>query len=71
MFVYEINIYSDHNNMIYVDKIHEYQIVMWCRHILKEFGPNIQNISGFDNIVYDIIIRLPYETKNQEYPFYM
>ena len=34
--------------------------------ILKEFGPNIQHIAGFDNIVADTLIRLP-STPNNKY----
>ena len=37
----------------------EYHRVMQRKLIIKEFGPNIQHISGFDNIVAYTISRLP------------
>ena len=38
--------------------------MLW-RLILKYFGPNIQNINGFEIIVADTISRFPYESVNK------
>ena len=45
IFGYEINVFSDHINMVYDVTLSEYQRVMRWRLILKEFGPNIQHIA--------------------------
>ena len=39
---------------------------MQWRLTLKEFGPNIQNISGIDNVVSYTLIRLPSENMDRE-----
>ena len=59
IFGYEINVFSDHKNLVYAATLSESQRVMRWRLIFEEFGPNIQHISGVDNIVSDTIIRLP------------
>ena len=46
--------------MVYAKNLSESQGVMRQRLIIKEFGPNIQNISGVDNIVADMLSRFPY-----------
>ena len=51
LFGYEINVSSDHKNLVYAATLSESQRVMRWRLILKDFGPNIQHISGVDNIV--------------------
>ena len=56
---YEINVFSDHKNMVYVATLSESQRVMRWRLILEEFGPNIQHISGVENIVAYMLSRLP------------
>ena len=43
---------------MYAITLSEYQRVMRWRLILEEFGTNIQDISGVDNIVSDMIGRL-------------
>lgn len=59
LFGYEINVYSDHKNLIYATTMSESQRVMRWRLILEEFGPNIKHISGSDNIIADALSRLP------------
>ena len=58
-FGYEINVFSDHKNMVYVATLSESQRVMRLRLIIEEFGPTIQHIDGVDNIVTDTLSRLP------------
>ena len=60
LFGYEINVFSDHKNMVYAATLIESQRVTHWRLIFKYFGPNIQNIYGVDNIVSDTLNRLPY-----------
>ena len=45
--------------MVYTGTQSESQIVMRWKLIFKEFGTNIQNISGFENIVADTMSILP------------
>ena len=58
LFGYEIKVFSDHKNMVYAATLSESQRVMRWRLILKEFGTNIQHITGVDNIVADTLSRL-------------
>ena len=55
IFGYVINIFSDHDNMIYAATLSEYQRVIRWRLIIEEFGNNIQHIAGVDNIVADTL----------------
>ena len=59
IFGYEINLLSDHNNLVYATTLSEYQRVMRWQLIIEEFGPNIQHIAGVDNILADTLSRLP------------
>ena len=59
LFGYEINLFPDHKNLVYVATLSESQRVMRWILILKEFGPNIQHISVVENIVAYVISRLP------------
>ena len=59
---YEINVYSDHNNLVYTKTKSESQIIMCWHLILEEFGPNIHPIAVVDNIVSDMLSRLPSTT---------
>ena len=59
LFGYEINVLSDHKNMVYVATLSESQRVMLWKLIIKEFDPNIQHIYGVDNIVAYMLIKLP------------
>ena len=59
LFGYEINIFSDHNNLSYVATLSESQRVIFWRLIIKEFGINIRHIAVVDNIVDDTLSRLP------------
>jgi hypothetical protein len=52
-------VFSDHKNLVYAATVSESQRVMRWRLILEEFGPNIQHIAGVDNIVADMLSRLP------------
>ena len=45
--------------MVYAVTLSESQMVMRWRLIIEEFGPNIQHISGFYNIVADMLSRFP------------
>ena len=58
IFGYEINVISDHNNLVYAPTLSESQRVMRWKIILKESGPNIQHIAGVENIVPDMLSRL-------------
>ena len=64
LFGYEIDVYSDHKNLVYAATISESQRVMRWRMILEEFAPTIHHISGVDNIVADTLSRL--ESANVE-----
>ena len=44
--------------MVHATNLSEYQRVMLWRLILIEFGPNIQHIAGFYNIVANTLSRL-------------
>ena len=59
IFDYEINVFSYHKNLVYAATLSESQSAMRCQLILEEFGPNIQHISGVDNIVSDTLSILP------------
>ena len=43
----------------------ESQKVMRWRIILRDFGPNIQNIAGVDNIASDTLSRLPFMPRDK------
>ena len=47
--------------MVYAATLSESQRLIRWQLILEEFGPNIQNIAGVDNIVSDVLSRLPYK----------
>ena len=51
----EINVFSDHKNLVYAATLSESQSAMRWQLILEEFDPNIQHISGVDNIVSDTL----------------
>jgi len=54
-----IRVFSDHKNLVHTTTILQSQRVMRWRLILEEFGPDIRQIKGEDNIVADAISRLP------------
>ena len=60
LFGCEINVFSDHKNLVYAANLSESQRVMRWQLILEEFGPNIQPIAGVGNIVADTLSRFPY-----------
>ena len=64
LFGFKIEVFSDHKNMVYATTLGEYQRMMRWRLILEEFGPNIQHISGVENIVADTLSILPYASVN-------
>ena len=68
LFGYEINVLLDHENLVYAPTLSESQRVMRWKIILKESGPNIQHITGVDNIVADTLSRLPYMPSNRYMP---
>ena len=57
LFGYEINVFSDHKNLVYAKTLSESQRVIRWKIIFKDFGPNIQHISGLYNIVADTLSR--------------
>ena len=65
IFGYEINLLSNHKNLDYITSLSESQRVMLLWLILKEFGTNIQHISGVDNMVADTLSRLPSATSDK------
>ena len=64
LFGYKINVFSDHKNLVHAATMSQSQRVMRWSLIIEEFGPDIQHISGDDNIVADAISRVP--TANQD-----
>ena len=66
LFGYEINVFTDHNTLVYSPNLSDSQRVMCWQLIIEEFGPNIQHISGVDNIVSDTLSRLP-STQSDKY----
>ena len=68
IFGYEINVFSDNNNLVYAATLSESQIVMRWRLILEDFGPNIQHIAGIDNILADTLSRMPSTPSNKNEP---
>ena len=65
IFGYEIKVISDHNNLVYAPTLSESQRVMRWQLIIEDFGPNIQHIAGFDNIVSDTLSRFPSTPSNK------
>ena len=65
---YEINVFSDHKNLVYAATVSQSQRVMRWRLILEEFGPNIQHIAGVDNVVADALSRLPSANTDERDP---
>ena len=65
---YEINVFSYNKNLVYATNLSESQRVMNWWLIIEEFGPNIQNIAGVENIVSDKLIRLPPTSFNKHKP---
>ena len=65
LFGYEVNVFSYHKNMVYAATLSESQRAIHWRLILKEFGPNIYNISVVDNIVADTISRFSFTSINK------
>ena len=51
IFGYEINVFSDHNNLLYAANLSESQRVMRWKIMFEKFGPHIQHIYGVDNLV--------------------
>jgi len=64
LYGYEIEVFSDHKNLVHAATLSESQRVMRWRLILEEYGPNIKHISGKDNIVADAISRMPMANTN-------
>ena len=48
---YKVKLFSYHKNMVDAATPSEYQRVMCWQLIIKEFGTDIQNIAGFDNVI--------------------
>ena len=68
---YEINVFSYHKNLVYAATLSESQRVIRLWLIIKEFGPNIQHISGVEKIIDDTINRLPSASINKYDPITM
>ena len=69
LFVYEINVFSDHKNLVYAATLSESQSIMHWRLIIEEFGPNIRHIAGVDSIVADTLGKFPSIRSNKYQPF--
>ena len=65
LFSYEINVFSDHKNLVYAVTLSEFHRVVRWRLILEEFGPNIQHIDGVENMVADTLSRFPSTPSNK------
>ena len=59
-------IYADNKNILYSTILSEFQRLMYWILILKKFGPNIQHISGVDNIMEHPLRIFQYTTNNDE-----
>ena len=66
LFGYEINVFSDNNNLLYAATLSESQRVMRWWLIIKWFGNNINHIYGVENILSHMIRRLSYATNDQK-----
>ena len=66
LFGYPIQVFSDHKNLVHAATISQSQRVMRWRLILEEFGPDIKHMSGENNVVADIMSRLPTTTEDQK-----
>ena len=62
------NVFLDHKNLVYATTLSEYQRVMHWRLILEEFWPNIQHLSGVDNILADTLSILQSTSVDKYYP---
>ena len=60
LFKYETKIFPDNKNMVYAATLGESQMKMFWWIIIEEFGPNIQHITGVNNIVADTLSRPTY-----------
>ena len=69
IFGYEIQVLSDHKNLVYAETLSESQRVMCWQLIIKYFGPTIQHIAGFDNILSDTLSKLPSKPNDKYYPY--
>ena len=58
IFGYEINVFSDHKNLVYAATLSESQRLMIWRLILEEFGTNINHTDGVENTVAETLSRL-------------
>ena len=65
LFGYQIQVFSDHKNLVHAATISQSQRVMRWRLILEEFGPDIKQISGEDNVVANAMSRFPTTTQDQ------
>ena len=65
IFGYEINLFSDHNNLVYAAILSESQRSMCWKLDIEKFGPTIQHIDGVDNIVSYMLIILPSMPSNK------
>ena len=68
MFGSEINIFSNHKNMVYTATLSESHRAMRWKLIVEEFGPNIQHRVLVDNIVANMISRLLSTSSNKNEP---
>ena len=67
-FDYEINVFSNHNNLVYAATLSESQRVMRWQLVPEELGPNIQHIAGVDKIIADTLSRFPSTPNDNNYP---
>ena len=58
-FIYEINVFLSHKNLVYAANRGKAQRVTGWRLIPEYFDPNIQHIAGVDKIVANMLSRFP------------
>ena len=58
-FIYEINVFLSHKNLVYAANRGEAQRVTGWRLIPEYFDPNIQHIAGVDKILANMLSRFP------------
>ena len=65
LFVFEIDVFWYHKNLVYAATLSKYHRVMRWQFILKEFRPKNQHIDVVDNIIADALSILPFTILNR------
>ena len=66
LFGYEINVHTDHKNLVHETLLMSSDRVMRWRILLEEYAPKFHYIKGEKNVVADEISRLPTSTPEEE-----